>query len=59
MSQLSLYGSDTFQQVDTTLIYLKADLTLKQAALDRVTPLGTATGRYHPPDAVLAFLDSL
>ena len=47
------------EQVDTTLIYLKADLTLKQAALDRVTPLDTSTGRYHPPDAVLAFLDSL
>jgi len=47
------------EQVDTTLIYLKADLTLKQAALDRVTPLDTNTGRYHPPDAVLAFLDSL
>jgi integrase/recombinase XerD len=47
------------EQVDTTLIYLKADLTLKQAALDRVTPLGTSTGRYHPPDAVPAFLDSL
>ena len=47
------------EQVDTTLIYLKADLTLKQAALDRVTPLDTPHGRYHPPDAVLAFLDSL
>lgn len=47
------------EQVDTTMIYLTADLTLKQAALDRVTPLGTAHGRYHPPDAVLAYLDSL
>ena len=47
------------EQVDTTMIYLKADLTLKQAALDRVTPLDTPHGRYHPPDVVLAFLDSL
>jgi integrase/recombinase XerD len=47
------------EQVDTTTIYLNADLTLKQAAIDRVTPPTTAPGRYHPPDAVMAFLDNL
>ena len=36
-----------------------ADLTLKQKALDRVQPAGSKPGRYRPPDAVLAFLDSL
>jgi integrase/recombinase XerD len=47
------------EQTDTTLIYLHADLTLKQQALDRVQPRNTRPGRYRPPDAVLAFLDSL
>jgi len=43
----------------TTLIYLRADLELKQRALDRTTPPGGTPGRYQPPDALLAFLDSL
>lgn len=47
------------EQVDTTMIYLHADLTLKQAAFDRLTPPTTTAGRYHPPDAVMAFLDEL
>jgi integrase/recombinase XerD len=47
------------EQTDTTLIYLHADLTLKQRALDRVQPPGSKPGRYRPPDAVLAFLDNL
>ncbi len=47
------------EQVDTTTIYLNADLTMKQAALDRVTPPNTTPGRYRPPDAVIAFLDNL
>jgi site-specific recombinase XerD len=47
------------EQTDTTLIYLHADLTLKQQALDRVHPPHTKPGRYQPADAVLAFLDSL
>lgn len=47
------------EQVDTTMIYLHADLTLKQAASDRLTPPTTTAGRYHPPDAIIAFLDEL
>jgi site-specific recombinase XerD len=47
------------EQTDTTLIYLHADLTLKQKALDRVQPTGSKPGRYRPPDVVLAFLGSL
>jgi site-specific recombinase XerD len=47
------------EQTDTTLIYLHADLTLKQKALDQVQPRNTKPGRYRPPDAVLAFLDNL
>ena len=47
------------EQTDTTMIYLHADITLKQAALDRVNPPGTSPGHYLPPDDVLAFLDQL
>jgi integrase/recombinase XerD len=47
------------EQTDTTMIYLHADLTLKQKALDSIHPPGTSPGRYRPPDAVLAFLDNL
>lgn len=43
----------------TTQIYLHADLTLKQRAIDRTTPPGTKPGRYQPPDALLAFLEAL
>jgi site-specific recombinase XerD len=43
----------------TTQIYLHADLTLKQQAIDRTAPPDTKPGRYQPPDALLAFLESL
>ena len=47
------------EHVDTTQIYLHADLTLKERALARTTPPGTKPGRYQPPDSLLAFLESL
>jgi integrase/recombinase XerD len=47
------------EQTETTQIYLHADMTLKQRALDRTTPPNTKPGRYQPTDTLLAFLDSL
>jgi len=47
------------EQTETTHIYLHADMTLKQQALDRTTPPNTTPGRYQPNDTLLAFLDSL
>jgi site-specific recombinase XerD len=47
------------ESVETTQIYVHADLTLKERALDRTTPIGTKPGRYRPPDQLLAFLESL
>jgi len=41
------------------LNYLHADMEEKERAIARVTPPGTAPGRYQPPDPLLAFLDSL
>ena len=44
---------------ETAQIYIHADQTLKQRALDRTTPPGTRPGRYRPPDTLLAFLEQL
>jgi hypothetical protein len=42
-----------------SLTYLHADMAQKERAIARVTPPGTAPGRYRPPDPLLAFLDGL
>jgi len=47
------------ESVQTTQIYLHADLALKERALARTTPPLTKPGRYRPPDTLLAFLTSL
>jgi site-specific recombinase XerD len=47
------------ERVDTTAIYLHAHLGIKEKALARTTPPHTEPGRYHPPDALLAFLEGL
>jgi site-specific recombinase XerD len=47
------------EQVETTQIYLHADLALKEQALARTTPADTQPGRYRPPDSLLAFLEAL
>ena len=47
------------EQVATTNIYLHADMTHKQQAIDRTRPLAAKPGRYRPPDALLTFLESL
>ena len=47
------------EQMETTQIYLHADLALKEKALARTTPVNTCPGRYRPSDTVLAFLEAL
>ena len=47
------------ETVETTQIYLHADLALKERALARTTPPTTTAGRYQPPDTLLAFLEGL
>lgn len=44
---------------ESTQIYLHADMTIKERALQRVTPPATRAGRYRAPDTLLAFLDDL
>jgi len=47
------------EQLATTNIYLHADMSHKQEAIDRVTPLTVKPGRYRPPDPLVAFLEAL
>ncbi|WP_449372408.1 tyrosine-type recombinase/integrase [Arthrobacter psychrolactophilus] len=44
---------------ETTQIYIHADMTMKDEALDRLKPAGTKSGRYKPNPAQLAFLEQL
>jgi integrase/recombinase XerD len=47
------------EQVATTNVYLHADMTHKQQAIDRTIPLRAKPGRYRPSDAIIAFLEAL
>jgi integrase/recombinase XerD len=65
--RLLLAGNDTtvialwlgHEQITTTQIYLHADMTHKQQAIDRTRPITAKLGRYQPTDALLAFLEAL
>jgi site-specific recombinase XerD len=45
--------------IRSTDAYLHADMTIKERALARLTPLSAKPGRYRPPDTLLAFLENL
>lgn len=47
------------EHVETTQVYLHADLALKERALARTTPAHIKPGRYRPPDTLIAFLEKL
>lgn len=48
------------EKLESVNAYTQADPSLKERALERLTPLNTAgPGRYKPPDKLLAFLESL
>jgi integrase/recombinase XerD len=47
------------ERVETTQIYLHADLRLKEQALARTKPPTTKPGRFRPSDSLLTFLESL
>jgi integrase len=46
-------------EIQTTQIYLHADLALKEQALAKAAPIDSKPGRYRPPDTLLAFLEAL
>ena len=43
------------ESIESTQIYLHADLAVKERALARTAPMGTSPGRYRAPDTLLAF----
>jgi site-specific recombinase XerD len=47
------------ESVETTYIYLHADLKLKEQALAKTTPTNIPPARFKPNDALLSFLNSL
>jgi len=47
------------ESTQTVQAYLHADMALKERALARTTPHGALTGRYHPPDNLIEFLNNL
>lgn len=47
------------ESIETTQVYLDADLEMKQRILDKTTPPTGKPGRYRPEDKLLAFLNSL
>ena len=47
------------EAVETTQVYIHADLRLKEKALARITAPASNPGRYRPDDTLLAFLEAL
>jgi integrase/recombinase XerD len=47
------------ESVETTQIYLDANLSIKEEILSKTTPINTKAGRYKPDDDLLAFLKGL
>jgi len=45
--------------IRSTNVYLHADMTIKQRALELTAPASVPPGRYRPADALLAFLEGL
>lgn len=43
----------------TTHLYLEADLSMKERALNRLQPAGATPARYRPPDQLIEFLQRL
>ena len=47
------------ESVETTSMYLQADMTIKEKALDKTATTSAGAQRYRPDDQLLAFLRSL
>ncbi len=47
------------ESLETTQVYLDADLHLKRSVLDKITPIQNRPGRYRPDDELLRYLKEL
>ena len=47
------------ESIETTNVYVHADLAMKEKALAKIRPMDTPFRRFRPDDRLLAFLESL
>ena len=47
------------ESVETTQMYIHADLQLKEQAMEKTKPIESSAGRYRPNDKLMAFLEAL
>jgi len=47
------------ESVETTQMYIHADIKLKEQAMEKTKPVTAPSGRYRPTDELLAFLEAL
>ena len=47
------------ESVETTQMYIHADMKMKETAIAKTRPVDTKHGRYRPSDKLLAFLEGL
>ena len=47
------------ESVETTQVYIHADIKLKEQAMEKTKPVTAPSGRYRPNDELLAFLEAL
>ena len=47
------------ESVETTQMYIHADIELKEKAMEKTKPVTVAPGRYRPKDELLSFLEAL
>ena len=47
------------ESIETTQVYIEADMKMKEEALKKMSQPGSAQIRFQPKDQLLAFLDAL
>jgi integrase/recombinase XerD len=47
------------ESIETTQMYVHADIQLKEQAMAKTKPVAAPAGRYRPGDELLAFLEAL
>lgn len=47
------------ESIETTQVYIRADIELKERAMALKKPVDGKNGRYRPGDELLAFLEAL
>jgi site-specific recombinase XerD len=47
------------ESVETTQMYVHADIELNERAMAKTRPVAVSPGRYRPSDELLAFLEGL